>query len=231
MKHLIYQCAAASASFGNENARLDRTTDDRPRKSAFLGQVAAGMGKKRGDPWHSTADAALGFAFVVLRSGYRFSDYHTVHTPAAGRVFDTRKEEFEAAEHCTPTIRDYLSDVYFLIAFWQKPAGPGAELEIMKYGLESPVFELFVGRKACTLSLPPAPEIYDVATLADAFRAYKGRLYPPLLGEDKTFRIYWEDHPASGLSSSNVIQRQDAMVDRVRRLYRARLENEGGFSF
>lgn len=228
MKHLLFQIAAHAQSWGNEHARQDRPTDDHPRKSAVLGMLGAAAGKERSDPWHGGASLAIGFAVAVLRAGRRLMDYHTVLTPKAGRSFATRREEVEASDYTVETMREYLSDAYFLVALWQHPNGPGAEIEALARALESPTFEIFAGRKSCTLSLPPAPLVMDVPTLIEALRSYRGRLYAPLAGEKEgPRRVYWEDHPSSGIERTAVKSRPDALVDLGRRLFRSRQENEG----
>jgi CRISPR system Cascade subunit CasD len=231
VKHLLCQIAAPMASFGNESARRDRPTDDHMRKSGFLGLLGAAAGKTRADPWHSAISQALGFAVMVLRPGKRMVDYHVVLSPTGPKTYGTRREEVEASDYTSETYREYLTDFpYFVAAVWQHPRGPGAELDLLARALESPVFEVYVGRKCCTLGLPLAPRILDTPTLADAFRAYNEVLYKPLIGDEKTFRIHWEDHPESGLTCTGIIQRRDELVDRQRWDYRFRAENEGSIT-
>jgi CRISPR system Cascade subunit CasD len=228
MKHLLFQIAAHAQSWGNEHARQERPTDGHPSKSAVEGMLGAATGMARSDPGHAALAQALGFAVAVLKPGHRFSDYHTVLTPKAGRSFATRREEVEASDYTVETYREYLSDAYFLVVLWQKPEGPGAELEALARALERPAFEIFAGRKACSLSLPPAPLVVDVTTLLEAFRAYRKRLFPPLVPEGAfTCRVHWEEHPSSGLESTGVQSRQDALVDRAKSLFRSRRENQG----
>lgn len=232
MKHLLFQIAAPIQAWGNEHAREERPTDGHPRKSAVLGLLGAASGRVRSDPWHGTASQALGFAVAVLRAGQRLADYHTVLTPRAGRSFATRREEVEAADYTVETLREYLSDAYFLVAVWQHPQGPGAELEALAAVLERPVFGLYAGRKSCTLSLPPAPVVADVSTLLEAFRSYRKNLHPALIPEKElACRVYWENHPSAGLAVVSKSIRHDALVDRERSLYLGRGENEGSLTF
>jgi CRISPR system Cascade subunit CasD len=232
MKTLLWQIAAPTQSCGNEHARQDRPTDGHPRKPAILGMLGAARGMARSDLGHVALAQAIGFAVAVLRPGHRFTDYHTVLTPKAGQFFATRREEVAASDYTSETYREYLSDAYFLVAIWQKPEGQGADLDALARALENPVFELFAGRKSCSLSLPPAPMVVDATTLLEAFRAYKKRLFTPLVPEGAfTCRIYWEDHPSSGLESTGVHDRKDALVDRARNLFRSRMEYEGSATF
>jgi CRISPR system Cascade subunit CasD len=227
VRHLLYQVAAPIMSWGNENARSDRPTDDRPRKSAALGQLGAALGKVRADPWHQEAQAALGFASVTLRAGDRMLDYHTVLTPTGPTRYATRREEVEASDYTVQTNREYLSDAYFLIAFWQHPKGPGAELDAIAAALEAPTWHIYAGRKSCTLSLPLSPIVLDVPSLEKAFEGFKTRIYRPLAGKEGPRPVYWEDHPATGLERTSIAQRQDALVSREKHLFRIRYENEG----
>lgn len=227
MKHLLFQISAPIQSWGNEHARQERPSDDHPRKSGILGLLGAATGKGRADGWHREIAESTGFATLVLRPGHRMVDYHTVLTPRGVGRYATRREEVEASDYTVETEREYLSDSYFLVALW---AHQDLDLSFLSQALEQPVFELFAGRKACVLALPPAPLLVDTSTLREAFLAYKGKLYEPLL-EEGPFRIYWEDHPSSGLTVVQTVERHDQTVDRMKHRYRVRQENEGSFSF
>lgn len=231
MKHLLFQVAAPIAAFGNEAARSERPSDDHPRKAAMIGLVGAAMGLERNDPWFSQADQALGFAVVTLRSGHRLNDYHIVTTPEGSKVHQSRRLELEASDYTVETVRGYLSDVYFIVCFWQDPKGPGAELERIALCLEEPQFELFVGRKSCPLGLPPSPMITDVGTLEDAFLCYQGCLFEPIFSDENRFRVYWEDHPSTQLKAIHSASRNDRLVDLEKKLYRSRIEHEGMIEF
>lgn len=229
MKHLVFNYTAPIMSCGS-GAVQERTTDDRPLKSAILGMVGAALGLIRSDPWHASADRTFGYGVIVLRAGHRFVDYQVVRTASAGRMFATRREEVEGAEHSNPTLRHYLSHSYFIVALWQQPKGPGAEMEVIQRALDEPTFEIFAGRKTCTFWLPLAPMICDVESLAEAVRTFKPRLDPALYEERKDYRAYWDDHPKSGVSAQNMLERKDALVE-INSIYRARQENQGVFSF
>lgn len=224
MKHLLFQIAAPMMSWGNEMARSERPTDGHPRKSAILGLLGAALGKPRSDPWHNEAHAALGFATAVLRPGVRIMDYHTVSTPEGTKRYETRHDEVEASDYTVQTTREYLCDAYFMVALW-----PKKELDLKKISesLERPVWELYAGRKSCPFSLPLAPKIFDVPTLQEAFQAYQKTLWKPLLTEDDSFKVYWEDHPSAGVEADAVSVRNDSIVSLPKRLFRSRTENEG----
>lgn len=231
MKHLVFQIQAPLMSWGNELARAERPTDGHPRKSAILGLLGAAMGKARSDPWHSQVQDALGFATMVIRPGVRIVDYHTVATPEGPRRYDTRKEEAEASHYTVQTLREYLCDAYFVVALWQVPSGPGVELEAFAHHLTYPVWEVFAGRKSCPLGLPTAPRIADVDTLETALADYTTLIFPPLKPEAREFGVYWEEHPSPGMEASSSSTRNDALVSRAKKLYRARVEFQGMITF
>jgi CRISPR system Cascade subunit CasD len=231
VKHLIFQIAAPIMSWGNEQARSERTSDGHPRKSAVLGMVGAALGKPREDPWHAETQDALGFAALVLQPGTRMTDYHTVLTPQGPKRYETRAAEISASDYTVQTFREYLCDAYFLVGFWQLPGGRGAELEAMAKALEEPVWEVYAGRKSCPLSLPAAPLLIDVPSLEEAFRGYKDRIFAPLRPERQDLAVYWESHPSTALKSAGAFERHDGLVSRAKRLYRTRSEHQGTIAF
>jgi len=222
MKHLVFQLAAPLMSWGNEMAREERPSDGHPRKSAILGLLGAALGKPRSDPWHGESARTLGFATVVLRPGVRMIDYHTVATPEGTKSYESRRDEAEVSDYTVQTLREYLSDAYFLVALWN---GTPADLEKYAHFLEEPVWTPYAGRKCCSLSLPFAPQVLDTSTLEEAFQAY--RLYEPLVPEEAEFSIYWERHPATQLVSTSVSARNDALISREKKLFRTRDEYQG----
>lgn len=204
MKYLLFQICASIASFGNEMARMHRTTDTHPRKSMIEGLLGAAQGLLRSDPWFSRT--GLRIATAQLRIGEQFSDYHTVATPPGDKTFMTRAEERKESTYTVETYRDYITDYYGLIAIWAENEPP-IPLERLKEALEAPVFELYVGRKCNTLSLPLAPRIIEAATLLEAFQKYD-MVYTSLFKEGEV-PIHWEEHPAPGLEATFQTNRMD----------------------
>jgi len=203
MRHLLFQISALMASFGNEGARMERPTDTHPRKSMILGFLGAALGLGRSDPWF--ARTGLHMATAQLRLGDPLSDYHTVATPPGKEKYMTRAEEVLDSSYTVETYRDYVTDYYGLVAIWANE--PPISLERLKEALEAPVFELFVGRKCNTLSLPPAPRILEAATLVEAFQKYD-LVYTPLFNEGEV-PIRWEEHPSPGLEATFQTNRMD----------------------
>lgn len=223
MKHLVFQVAASLMSFGGAGAKQERATDSYPGKGLALGLLGAALGKKRDDPWHDLSKR-FGFAVLTVRAGHRLEDYHTVATPRGTATFNTRLEEVEAADYTVETWRGYISDGYFVIAFWGMS---DADLEEAVDALVSPTFEIFAGRKSCPLSLPMAPEIVDCETLREVFRRYSKKIYQELRPQGKEFPIHWEPHQSPGIDSQRVYLRKDQIENRALRLFRERSEHEG----
>lgn len=220
--HLLFQIAAPLMSFGSSGAKQERASDSHPSKGFALGFLGAALGKKREDPWHDES-SALGFAVLTVKPGVRVEDYHTVATPRGDTSYRTRREEAEASDYTVETWREYLSDGYFILAFW----GEGTDLDEAREALVRPTFELFAGRKSCPLSLPPAPMTVTCDTLAYAFYCYGATLYPALRPENKPLVVHWEAHPESGLEAERSYRRKDQVLNRAKRLYCERVEYEG----
>lgn len=225
MKHLLFQIAAPLMSFGSSGAKQERASDSHPSKAFGLGFLGAALGKRRDDPWHDQS-AGLGFATLTVKPGTRVEDYHTVATPRGDTSYRTRREEAEASDYTVETWREYLSDGYFILAFWGE--GMGTDFDEAREALIQPTFELFAGRKSCPLSLPPAPMTVTCDTLEVAFQAYYATLYPALKPDDTLLPVRWEaSHPESGLQMERSYQRKDQVLNRAKRLYGERVEYEG----
>lgn len=210
-------------SFGGAGAKQERGTDSYPGKGLALGLLGAALGKKRDDPWHDLS-RSWGFAVLTVRPGHRLEDYHTVATPRGTVTFNTRLAEVEAADYTVETWRGYISDGYFVIAFWGLDE---VDLEETAAALVCPTFEIFAGRKSCPLSLPMAPEIVDCESLSEAFQKYSPKLYKDLRPKGKEFQIHWEPHQNPGIDSQRVYLRKDQIENRALRLFRERSEHEG----
>lgn len=211
-------------SFGSSGAKQERASDSHPSKGFALGFLGAALGKRRDDPWHDQS-SGLGFATLTVKPGVRVEDYHTVATPRGDASYRTRREEAEASDYTVETWREYLSDGYFILAFWGK--GVGVDFDAAREALIRPTFELFAGRKSCPLSLPPAPMTVTCHTLLDAFYCYGAMLYPALRPESKSLAVHWELHPESGIEAERSYRRKDQVLNRQKRLYGERVEYEG----
>lgn len=114
--------------------------------------------------------------FPVL--GRLLRDYHTVQRPPAAlikkakRPVITRRDELDFPRDelaTTVSTRDYRQDVYARVAIWTKTDPPVFGLSELGRALEAPAFTPYLGRKACTPSLPYDPHIVQAGGWNEAF--------------------------------------------------------------
>lgn len=114
--------------------------------------------------------------FPVL--GRLLCDYHTVQRPPAALIKKancpviTRRDELSFPGHelaTTVSARDYRQDVYARVAIWAKTDSPVFGLSELSRALEAPAFTPYLGRKACTPSLPFDPHIVQAGGWNEAF--------------------------------------------------------------
>jgi CRISPR system Cascade subunit CasD len=152
-----------------------RGTWERPGRSAVLGLVAACLGLEREDEAaHQALEAGYGMALRVERVGPLLADYHTAQVPPQrrGRVFRTRREELAVPDLGTIlSRRDYRAEVVVFVALWSRKAAPRWSLETLGEAMQHPLFVPYLGRRACPLMLPLAPEIEPASDPAAALAA------------------------------------------------------------
>ncbi|WP_428697124.1 type I-E CRISPR-associated protein Cas5/CasD [Stappia sp.] len=192
---LVVTLAGPMASFGEEAGNAQRSTADRPSRSALTGLAGAALGILRDD---AEGQRRLARAFRVatwtLQAGTLLSDFHTYQSlpGPAGRPA-TRAEALKRRSDLATSItrREYRSDVLYLAGFRSTGAGaPG--LADLQEAFRQPVFTLCLGRRSCPLSRPLSPRTIHAETATDAFRAYvdedasllrRGRAAGTLAGE------------------------------------------------
>jgi CRISPR system Cascade subunit CasD len=167
--HLVFTLAAAMAAMGDLAGHERRGTMSWPARSAILGLLAAAQGVRREDAAGLAALAPLRMAVAVHDDGTPLRDYHTVQTApsAAVRRPDSRPEALARAGQAvntTITLRDYRVGVLYSVAVWGLPLAP------LAVALRRPVFTLYLGRKSCPLSAPPAPHIIEADSPLQALR-------------------------------------------------------------
>lgn len=156
--YLVFTLAASLGAMGDLAGHERRGTLAWPGRSALLGLLAAARGIRREDAAGlATLDPAR-MAVAVHDDGAPLRDYHTVQTvpTAAVKRPDTRAQALHRAGRAvntTITLRDYRVGVLYSVAVWGLPLAPLAE------ALRRPAFTLYLGRKSCPLSAPPAPRI------------------------------------------------------------------------
>ena len=204
---LIFTLSATLASFGDVAGHERRGSWTWPGRAAILGLLAAAQGIRREGDF--AALEALRLAVAVFDAGAPLRDYHTVQTvpTAAARRPQSRPEALRAAgdaANTTITLRDYRTGVIYGVA----AAGEG--LPALAEALERPAFHLCLGRKACPLNAPLAPQIVPAADPAAAL----ARLRLPPWASGAVAR---EVHADAGLFPDPAPRQQfrhDAALDR-----------------
>jgi len=181
-----------------------------PGRSAVLGLVGAALGIRRDGDF--SALEALRVAVAVFESGGALRDYHTVQTvpTARARRPQSRPEALRAAGdgvNNTITLRDYRTCPLYGVAL------SGEGLVSIAEALRRPVFTLYLGRKACTLSAPLAPVLVQVPDAAQALAQVR---VPPWWAEAAPLaRVLYADlepDERAGFSET----RHDRALDRAR---------------
>lgn len=210
-EHLVFTLAATFASFGDVAGHERRGSWTWPARSAILGLMGAALGLRREDDF--TALDALSVSVAVFEAGEHLRDYHTVQTVPSAAVKAPRSRPQALSEgsgrlNTTITLRDYRTGVLYGVAV----AGEPRFLRELAEALEHPVFQLYLGRKACPLAAPLAPKVVEAET-AEAALAYLA--LPPWWPKDRrTAHRLIED--ASDPAALHVELRHDQPIDRRR---------------
>lgn len=166
MSALLLRLEGPLQSWGTLDRFGIRTTDAEPSKSGVVGLLCAAMGVERSDDATISAFGRLAMGILVEREGSPLRDYHTAGGGTfAGRPHAVYDRKLKRAVHTVPTERHYLADASFLVAL----EGDDALLERAREGLRSPVWPIFLGRKACP---PSSPVFLDIrpASVSECLR-------------------------------------------------------------
>jgi CRISPR system Cascade subunit CasD len=224
--------AAPLGAMGSIAVGERRGTWDRPGRSAVLGLAAACLGIEREDEDAQQAlESGYGLALRVECMGPVLADYHTAQVPPArrGRVFRTRREELAADDLGTIlSRRDYHTDAVVLAALWQREAARWTLDEIAS-AMRAPQWIPYLGRRACPLMLPLAPEIETapdpvVALAARAERDAGLRLLQLKANADPVVTMDAADARRFTLPHRRVEMRRDALASRKRWQFNLREE-------
>lgn len=226
---------APFASWGEIAVGVNRSSWDRPSRSAVLGMLAAALGLTREDQaGHDALDQGYGLAVRLEAAGSLLIDYHTVQTVAESdirRFFGkrrptTRKALLSVDERQTIVSRRELrQDAFSTAVLWAAREEVRWTLVELKQALERPTFTLCAGRKSNALGLPLGPIIVDVATLADALLGAaaepSGRVLSALHGGSVPLgrEVAYDSLPdgvESGLVAARREVRRDARAQRTR---------------
>lgn len=139
MSHILFmRLSGPMQSWGVMSRFSRRDTGKEPSKSGVIGLICAAMGISRDDDQHpdflKLTKVKLGIR--VLRSGVLQSDYHTAQNiaKADGGIKDTEL-----------STRFYLADADFIAALESEDRDL---LERVHAAVKTPVWQLFLGRKA-----------------------------------------------------------------------------------
>jgi CRISPR system Cascade subunit CasD len=251
-RHLLFQLHGALASWGDVAVGEVRPTYDRPSKSAVLGLVAAALGIGRSEEEkHQALTEGYRFAVRLDVPGRPLRDYHTTETPTGKRArgLTSRRDEIEYKSTTTiQSYRDYRCDALATACLWTSDSEAPWSLSEIAAALRTPEFMLYLGRKACSPSLPLAPEVVAAGSLREALEntgVARGPLAQEVIqnasgqqnasgkrgasGQRGSVRIYWEAPPDAsnriGFDADQVQQRRDELVSRRRWQYQLREES------
>jgi CRISPR system Cascade subunit CasD len=187
--YLIFRLHGALASWGDIAVGDIRPSYRYPAKSAVIGLLAAALGIKRDDADKLNELFKLQFSIRVDAFGVPIEDYQTIQTPSEqaikndrGKDYWTRLDEIAAINWrviqsqnnaeagAIQSRRTYYCDALYTIALsenannslaWNKLNPEVTQLNGLLQFLEKPLFNLYLGRKSCPLSLPLEAQIKE----------------------------------------------------------------------
>ncbi|NJP10755.1 MAG: type I-E CRISPR-associated protein Cas5/CasD [Leptolyngbyaceae cyanobacterium RU_5_1] len=198
MPTLMLRMRAPMMSWGDHSRFTIRDTRREPTKSAVIGILCAALGRPR---WQPVADlAALKMGVRVNQEGLVQCDYHTIQDSikSSGSKGDTVISQ-----------RYYVADADYLVGLeWSDRT----LLETLDSALQSPVWQLYFGRKSFVPSRPIQVGIVDLP-LEDALKQHP---YEPKRQRDrKPLRYVLE-------VANDLDVRQDVPLNWEKRLFGSR---------
>lgn len=168
MATLLLRLAAPLQAWGCNSKFNTRNTEREPTKSGVIGMIAAALGIQRdGDPDALLPLTGLRFGVRVEKEGRLIQDYHIARPDG--------KDPYV-------TNRYYLSDAVFLAGL---ESDDTALLESIGNAILHPVYPMFLGRRACPVTLPVYLNISE-QNLVDAL------INAAALTDAKPLRIVYE---------------------------------------
>ena len=153
MKLLILRLEGALQSWGEHSKWDDRDTGLFPTKSGIVGLIACAMGLPRDSDEIARLASGLRLCIRADRPGTVLSDYHTVQGMPDILTSDGKKR----GSNTIVSTRRYLQDASFLAVL----SGPADLLSRCAAALRDPVWQTYLGRKACVPSVPLLPVLTD----------------------------------------------------------------------
>ncbi len=243
-RYLLFQLYGPMCSWGDVAIGESRVSSSVPGRAAMLGLLAAALGVRRDqESTLQSLTVGLRFGMLVLNPGHFLRDYHTAQVPPTKalkkRPARTRQDELAVLKEDLSTIlssRDYRTDACYRIAVQVRNGGDWS-LETLHQALLTPVFPLYLGRKACPLALPLQPQIVAEENLASAFKAatflgpaeFVGSSVPGARltkFETKSYGLYWEEGMESGQEPMTTTPRRDEPRTRQRWQFDERIEHQ-----
>ncbi len=144
---LLLRLEGPMQSWGYRSRFDYRDTALEPTRSGVIGLICAAMGIARGED--ISRFEAIRMGVRVDREGRSERDYHTARDVIkADGTYNPEKP----ADHTVVSHRDYLADASFTVGL---ESSNQELLNKIAKALQSPVWPLFLGRKAFPLSVPP----------------------------------------------------------------------------
>lgn len=185
---LILKLDGVMQAWGDHTYEDYRPTVNFPTRSGLLGLLAACMGVERSDV-AGLAELDKSLYFSVRADTERTTKLADFHTVMDARQVDIR----ESGDFPVVSRREYLCDVKFTVAI-ELSEHASITFEIIKHGLQQPVYTPVLGRRSCPISRPLlvcTVEAVDALTALNQFEPNQGMVYTdsPLLRNDRQIRL------------------------------------------
>ncbi|MCX7419856.1 MAG: type I-E CRISPR-associated protein Cas5/CasD [Planctomycetia bacterium] len=142
MSILLLRLAGPMQSWGIQSRFSVRDTGLEPSRSGVVGLLCCALGRTRDEPLDEFLPDKLAMGVRVDHEGRMARDWHTAQYVA--------KAGGGPPKDCEPSQRYYLADASFLVAL----RGEESFLNRLHEALQTPVWPLFLGRKAFVPSEP-----------------------------------------------------------------------------
>ncbi|WP_418594425.1 type I-E CRISPR-associated protein Cas5/CasD [Ponticoccus sp. (in: a-proteobacteria)] len=204
---LVFQLIATIGAMGEFGGHDRRGSLDLPGRSAVIGTLGAALGRRRNESFEDLDGLGVAVASFALTTPLR--DYHTVQTvpSAAIKQPQSRPQALRDAGrkvNTTLTSRDYRTDCVFGVALWN------GDLSQLEAALRRPVFQTFLGRKACPLSAPFDPQQVGAKTPSHALAHLR---LPPWIGPRSMSKIAADEGTELG-APARIETRHDRALNR-----------------
>lgn len=164
MSVLLLRLAGPMQSWGTRSRFSNRDTGLEPSRSGVVGLLCAALGRPRAASLEDFLP--LKMAVRVDREGRLMRDYHTAQ--------EVRRASGKTTQDTVLSERFYLADADFLVGLQGDPAF----LNELANALETPVWQLCLGRKSFVPSLPVCEDVHD-GDLANVMRRHPWRKRTP----------------------------------------------------